>query len=51
MLYEVITDHGDPNTREEWGSLAQRLGIRAIHIAERDTQVANVPKRPGEFVT
>ena len=21
-----------------------------IHIAERDTQVANVPKRPGEFV-
>lgn len=43
-------DHGDPNTREEWGSLAQRLGIRAIHIAERDTQVANVPKRPGEFV-
>ncbi len=43
-------DHGDPNTREEWGSLAQRLGIRVIHIAERDTQVANVPKRPGEFV-
>lgn len=43
-------DHGDPNTREEWGSLAQRLGIRSIHIAERDTQVANVPKRPGEFV-
>jgi homospermidine synthase len=24
--------------------------VKVIHIAERDTQVANVPKRPGEFV-
>ena len=30
--------------------LAQRLGVRAIHIAERDTQVAALPKEPGEFV-
>jgi homospermidine synthase len=36
--------------REEWGGLAERLGIRAIHIAERDTQVADMPKAPGEFV-
>jgi homospermidine synthase len=26
------------------------LGIKAIHIAERDTQVAEMPKAPGEFV-
>lgn len=39
-----------PTTREGWAGLAQSLGIKAIHIAERDTQVANIAKRPGEFV-
>ena len=41
---------GVPGSRGEWARLAQRLGIRAIHIAERDTQVAGAPKQPGEFV-
>ena len=41
---------GAPRSREEWAGLAQMLGIKVIHIAERDTQVANAPKRPGEFV-
>ena len=40
----------EPTTREEWADLAHRLNIQAIHIAERDTQVAKVAKRPGEFV-
>ena len=31
-------------------SSAQTLGVKVIHIAERDTQVANVPKTPNEFV-
>ncbi|MGH7032050.1 MAG: saccharopine dehydrogenase NADP-binding domain-containing protein, partial [Stellaceae bacterium] len=39
-----------PDSRAGWARLAQRLGIKAIHIAERDTQVANIPKEPGEFV-
>ncbi len=39
-----------PQDRADWARLAQRLGIKAIHIAERDTQVAAVPKMPGEFV-
>jgi homospermidine synthase len=30
--------------------LARDLGIKVIHIAERDTQVADAPKQPGEFV-
>jgi homospermidine synthase len=41
---------GNPATREQWAQLAQRLGIKVIHIAERDTQVANRPKQAGEFV-
>jgi homospermidine synthase len=39
-----------PAGRRDWARLAQRLGIKAIHIAERDTQVAAAPKAPGEFV-
>ena len=41
---------GKPASRAEWAALAQALGIKVIHIAERDTQVAPVAKRPGEFV-
>src|SRR3990167_7036319 len=40
----------EPTTREEWAALSQKLNIKAIHIAERDTQVAKVAKRAGEFV-
>jgi homospermidine synthase len=39
-----------PADRAGWGGLAERLGVKVIHIAERDTQVANRPKEPGEFV-
>ncbi len=43
-------DSGDPNTRAEWAALAHKLGVKVIHIAERDTQVASYAKEPGEFV-
>ena len=39
-----------PNDRVGWGQLAERLGVKVIHIAERDTQVAGISKEPGEFV-
>jgi homospermidine synthase len=39
-----------PADRAGWGQLAERLGVKVIHIAERDTQVASIPKSPGEFV-
>ncbi len=39
-----------PHDRAGWAELAHRLGVKAIHIAERDTQVADIPKEPGEFV-
>ena len=39
-----------PVDRAGWAALAERLGVKAIHIAERDTQVATIPKEPGEFV-
>ncbi|MBV1796346.1 homospermidine synthase [Siccirubricoccus sp. G192] len=39
-----------PADRAGWAALAQRLGVKVIHIAERDTQVADRPKQVGEFV-
>jgi homospermidine synthase len=39
-----------PKDRAGWAALAQTLGIKVIHVAERDTQVAHVPKQPNEFV-
>jgi homospermidine synthase len=47
---DTNVDAGNPSSREEWAALAHTLGVKVIHIAERDTQVANVPKRLQEFV-
>jgi len=44
------TTDAPPGTREGWAELAQRLGVRVIHSAERDTQISAARKQPGEFV-
>jgi homospermidine synthase len=53
-MLDIARDTGHaaavPSTREGWAKLAADLGIKVIHIAERDTQVADRPKRRGEFV-
>lgn len=36
--------------REDWARLAHQLGVKVIHVAERDTQQGNIPKKVGEFV-
>jgi homospermidine synthase len=43
-------DAGNPKSRSDWGELARQLGIKVIHIAERDSQLTQVPKQLGEFV-
>lgn len=53
-LLNIARDSGldvaEPASREDWAALAQRLDVKVMHVAERDTQVANVPKKVGEFV-
>ena len=39
-----------PVSREDWATLARDLDVTLIQISERDTQVSDRPKRPGEFV-
>src|SRR6266513_2381078 len=38
---ETRVDAGKPASRAEWGDLARRLGLRVVHIAERDTQISS----------
>jgi len=53
-LLNIAADTGlgaaEPTDRAGWAALAEALGVKAIHVAERDTQVARIPKRVGEFV-
>jgi homospermidine synthase len=39
-----------PATRSQWALLAERVGMKVVHVAERDTQFAIPQKRPDEFV-
>jgi len=39
-----------PRTRQGWAELAERLGVRVIHIAEHDLQRGTGHKGVGEFV-
>lgn len=39
-----------PRSRNDWALLMQRAGVKGIHIAERDTQLASFPKPLHTFV-
>lgn len=53
-LRKIAADNGlavnGPVRYADWAGLAQRLGIRVIHIAERDTQLSARRKKHGEFI-
>lgn len=50
MAADLGLDWGPPHDRSGWADLARQLGIRVIHVAERDTQVGTRRKQPDEFV-
>ncbi len=39
-----------PQSRDGWAQLMQQVGVKGIHIAERDTQRSKSPKPMGVFV-
>jgi homospermidine synthase len=53
-LINVAGDLGlkidEPKSREQWSRLAMQIGVKGIHIAERDTQRAKNPKPMDVFV-
>mgnify|MGYP000907692290 FL=1 len=50
LAADLNDSHPEPKTREEWANLAMRLGVKGVHIAERDTQRAIHPKPMDVFV-
>ncbi len=53
-LVNIAKDTGlkiaEPKSRSDWGNLMKTLGVKGVHIAERDTQRAKNPKPQGVFV-
>jgi len=53
-LLRLASDTGHraetPTTRQGWAALMQTLGVKGVHVAERDTQVSARPKPVGTFV-
>lgn len=41
---------GELAAAADWARLSQALGVKVIHVSERDTQVSSDPKREDEFV-
>lgn len=50
LAVDLGTPAAEPTSREGWARLAKSLGVKGIHIAERDTQKARTQKARGEFV-
>jgi len=50
LVDEIGVKVEKPKTQKQWAALAKRLNVKGIHIAERDTQVANKPKALNTFV-
>jgi homospermidine synthase len=52
-LLQIAAENGidaNPRRRADWIALAGTLGIKVVHVAERDTQRSAAPKDRGEFV-
>lgn len=52
-LLNLAADSGmdiiKPEGREEWAQLMQKLNVKGVHIAEKDTQTTDTPRRKGVF--
>jgi homospermidine synthase len=45
-----LPNYKEPTSKAEWAELMHQLGVKVVHIAERDTQVTKEPKKYREFV-
>jgi homospermidine synthase len=50
LARDLAPGHAVPRTRDDWARLMQRVGVKGIHIAERDTQRATSEKPMQVFV-
>ncbi len=50
LANDLKIEHTVPANRTEWALLMQKVGVKGIHIAERDTQISKRPKPMNIFV-
>ena len=50
LARDLAIEAGEPATQQDWARLMQRVGVKGIHIAERDTQRATSEKPMQVFV-
>ena len=60
LALKWLADHPEPSEQRSqieevykkrmYNRIAQRLGIKVVHISERDTQISNLPKKVNQFV-
>jgi len=50
MAEDNEVDVPKSNGTEDWARLARELNVKAIHVAERDTQTSQQRRKRGEFV-
>lgn len=50
LARDMAVEVAVPKTRDGWAKLMKKLGVKGVHIAERDTQRAIDAKRLGTFV-
>ena len=50
LAEDLSHDPRGPKTREGWAALMRALGVKGVHIAERDTQARRAPRPRDVFV-
>lgn len=49
VAHDTAYDKAEPTKKAEWALLMKGLGVKSVHIAEYDSQVAKNPKKIGRF--
>ncbi|MDF1727880.1 MAG: saccharopine dehydrogenase NADP-binding domain-containing protein [Sulfitobacter sp.] len=50
LARDTGVDAEGTSSRAQWAGLMQKLGVKGVHIAERDTQARRTPRPRGTFV-
>jgi len=50
LATNILGRTASPHERADWAALVETLGVKVIHITERDTQAAAAIRSSGEFV-
>ena len=50
LACELGEETSAPKDRDGWAKMMQTLGVKGVHIAERDTQYRTALREPGQFV-